>query len=119
MTRGDERARDELAGKEAADPDRLLPGEDPSSHYADDARHWIEVYDELLRFKTRLLQVAEDTLKDVHGQPARHEVVETDRVVLQTEVNRFRNRLAFWKDRLADLNQKTGASPAKKRQSGS
>jgi hypothetical protein len=105
MTKESERIRDERAGQEAADPDRLLPGEDPATSYADDAQKWIEVYDELLRFKSRLLEVAEETLKDVHGKPARHEVVETDKVVLETEVNRFRNRLAFWRKRLSELDR--------------
>ena len=46
-----ERVRDERAGEEAADPDRLLPGEDPASPYLDDAEKWVEVYEELLHFK--------------------------------------------------------------------
>jgi hypothetical protein len=98
-----ERLRDERAGEAAADPDRLLPGEDPASPYPDDAQKWVEVYDELLRFKNRLLDVAEETLSDLHDKPARREVVETDRIVLQAEVDRFHKRLSFWQRRLAEL----------------
>jgi hypothetical protein len=98
-----ERLRDERAGEEAADPDRLLPGEDPASPYLDDAQKWVEVYDELLRFKNRLLGVADETLADLHDKPARSEVIETDRIVLRAEVDRFHKRLSFWQRRLAEL----------------
>ncbi|MDQ6742111.1 MAG: hypothetical protein M3Z97_04290 [Candidatus Dormibacteraeota bacterium] len=98
-----ERLRDERAGEEAADPQRLLPGEDPASPYPDDAQKWVEVYDELLRFKNRLLDVAEETLSDMHDEPARREVVETDRIVLRAEVDRFHKRLSYWQHRLAEL----------------
>jgi hypothetical protein len=102
----DERYRDERAGQEAADPERLLPGEDPASPYADDAQKWVEVYDELLRFKRRLLSVAEETLEDLHDKPARREVIETDRIVLHAEVDRFQKRLSFWQGRLFELRGK-------------
>ena len=98
-----ERLRDVRAGEEAADPDRLLPGEDPNSHYLDDAERWVEVYEELLNFKNRLLEVAEDTLQGLHDKPARREVIETDRMVLQAEVERFHRRLSFWQRRLSEL----------------
>jgi hypothetical protein len=98
-----ERLRDERAGEEAADPDRLLPGEDPASPYLDDAQKWVEVYDELLRFKNRLLGVADETLADLQDKPARSEVIETDRIVLRAEVDRFHKRLSFWQRRLAEL----------------
>jgi hypothetical protein len=99
-----ERIRDERAGEEAADPERLLPGEDPATPYPDDAQKWVEVYDELLRFKNRLLDVAEDTIKDLHDKPARKEVIDTDRIVLRAEVERFHRRLSFWQRRLSELN---------------
>jgi hypothetical protein len=98
-----ERLKDERAGEAAADPDRLLPGEDPSTRYPDDAQKWVEVYDELLRFKNRLLDVAEETLSDLQDKPARREVVETDRIVLRAEVDRFHRRLSYWQQRLAEL----------------
>ena len=98
------RLRDERAGEAAADPDRLLPGEDPASPYPDDAQKWVEVYEELLRFKKRLLGVAEETLSELHDKPARREVVDTERIVLQAEVDRFQRRLSFWQRRLAELH---------------
>jgi hypothetical protein len=101
-----ERLRDERAGEEAADPDRLLPGEDPGTPYLDDAEKWVEVYQELLQFKKRLLGVAEDALKDLDDKPARKEVVDTDRIVLEAEVQRFQRRLAFWTERRSELDKR-------------
>ena len=101
-----ERLRDERAGEEAADPDRLLPGEDPGTPYLDDAEKWVEVYQELLQFKQRLLGVAEDALKDLGDKPARKEVVDTDRIVLEAEVKRFQRRLAFWTERRSELGER-------------
>jgi hypothetical protein len=101
-----ERLRDERAGEEAADPDRLLPGEDPTSPYPDDADKWIEVYQELLVFKRRLLDVAEEALEGLEDKPARKEVIDTDRIVLETEVKRFARRLEFWKKRRQELDSR-------------
>jgi hypothetical protein len=100
-----ERLRDERAGEEAADPDRLLPGEDPTSPYPDDADKWIEVYQELLVFKRRLLGVADEALEGLEDKPARKEVIDTDRIVLETEVKRFARRLEFWKKRRQELDR--------------
>jgi hypothetical protein len=101
-----ERLRDERAGEEAADPDRLLPGEDPTSPYPDDADKWIEVYQELLVFKRRLLGVAEEALEGLEDKPARREVIDTDRIVLEAEVNRFERRLEFWEKRRQELDRR-------------
>jgi hypothetical protein len=101
-----ERLRDERAGEEAADPDRLLPGEDPTSPYPDDADKWIEVYQELLVFKRRLLGVAEEALEGLEDKPARREVIDTDRIVLEAEVKRFERRLEFWEKRRQELDRR-------------
>jgi hypothetical protein len=101
-----ERLRDQRAGEEAADPDRLLPGEDPTSPYPDDADKWIEVYQELLVFKRRLLGVAEEALEGLEDKPARREVIDTDRIVLEAEVKRFERRLEFWEKRRQELDRR-------------
>lgn len=93
--------RDERAGEEAANPNRLLSGEDPSSHDPEDAAHWLEVYDELLGFKRKMLKIAEEALEGMPGKPARREVVDTDRRVLRAECERFEKRIAFWRSRQA------------------
>ncbi|SRR6266700_1675920 len=102
MSEDDQRLRDRRAADEAADPDRLLPGEDPTSTEPDDARLWIDVYAELLDYKRALLQVTELKLADMRDQPARREVVETDSVVIGAECQRFERRLDFWTRRLRE-----------------
>lgn len=100
----------ERAAIEAADPDRLLPGEDPGSIHLEDARMWLDVYDELLAYKRRLLGVTEDSLETMGDPPARREVVETDRRVLDAEASRFEARLDYWRRRLTELEDLSGRS---------
>jgi hypothetical protein len=100
----------EKAARDAADPDRLLPGEDPGSTHVDDARMWIDVYKELLAYKKRLLGVTEDSLDNMGDPPARREVVETDRRILAAEASRLELRLDFWHRRLGQLAALTGSS---------
>jgi hypothetical protein len=95
-----QRAREENAAKEAGDPDRLLPGEDPDDVHPDSARLWVDVYAELLDYKRELLRVTDERLATMADEPARREVVETDNVVIEAECRRFERRLAFWTDRL-------------------
>jgi hypothetical protein len=91
------------AAKNASDPDRLLPGEDPESTQLDDAEHWIKVYRELLEYKHRLLEVTEEALSELADEPARREVAQTDRAVITAERERLARRLRFWDRRLAEL----------------
>ena len=87
---------------ETVDPDRLLDGEDPQTPYVDDAQHWIEVYRELLDFKDRVLETADQELAQM-GPQARFEVRDTDLVVLKAEKDRLRRRFDFWRDRHQEL----------------
>ena|SRR5438105_10892443 len=91
------------AAVKAGDSDRLLPGENPESTHPDDARHWVEVYRELLAYKDRLLAVTQATLSEVPDEPARREVAETDQTLIAAERERFARRLAFWDRRLVEL----------------
>jgi hypothetical protein len=97
---------DEAADK-AIDADRLLDGENPESMYLDDATHWVTVYSELLAVKRDLVGVSEGRLPDMPVE-ARHEVATTDLVILDAEMKRFSQRLAFWRDRCVEL----GGSPS-------
>ena len=97
----------EEAAEKAVDPDRLLEGEDPETTYLDDATHWVTVYSELLAVKRDLVGVSENRLADI-AKEARHEVATTDLVVLDAEMKRFSQRLAFWRERCVEL----GGSPS-------
>jgi hypothetical protein len=99
-----ERLRDRRAAEAAADPDRLLPGEDEATGDADDCRVWVDVYSELLDYKRALLDVTEEKLAGMTDKPARREVVETDNVVIGEEVKRFERRLVYWTARLREAD---------------
>lgn len=87
------------AAEAAANLDRLLPGEPPSSEEPEDVELWIEVYTELLEYKDQLLAVTRKRLRKIRDEPARREVVETDAVVIEAERARFDRRLRFWQQR--------------------
>lgn len=91
----------EKAGKaadRAVSDERLLPGEDPSSRYPEDATHWISV---LLAFKQEILRQSTDRAA-VMIPAAKREVETTDLIVLRAEEARLERRLGFWQQRLAD-----------------
>jgi len=91
------------------DRSRLLRGEDPDTEYADDARHWLAVYRELLGFKHDMLRSIDDRVPQI-SESAREEVLETDLPLMQAEAARFVDRIAFWEGRLAELERTRGDS---------
>ena len=93
------------AAEEAADLDRLLPGEDPKSEQRDDAEHWRQVYQELLEFKRELLKSTYERLAEMNLDDARAEVRNTDQLVLEAENERFDRRLAFWEKRCEEISR--------------
>lgn len=99
-----EKAASEAAG-DAADQNRLLPGEDTASRQLDDARHWLEVYTELLSFKSDLLRSTYEHLSDMDMKDARTEIRRTDEIVLEAEAERFERRRKFWEDRFEELSR--------------
>jgi hypothetical protein len=86
--------------RRAADPDRRLPGEDPDRSDANDARHWVHVYDELLHFKHEAIDMAEKTAREL-PQPADVEIG-MDVEVMRIQAQRLHNRAAYWRNRLED-----------------
>ena len=94
------------ASAHAVDPDRLLDGEDPTTRYVEDAAHWITVYSELLLFKERLVDTADEALRNMTELLARDEVSSTDLVVLTAERDRLRRRLDYWKERQRALSRR-------------
>lgn len=80
-----------------------MEGEDPTTPHADEARHWLEVYDQLLTFKERTISSTQRNLAQVPAPEAREDVEETDLIVLKTERDRLQQRLDFWKRRHREL----------------
>jgi hypothetical protein len=89
---------DELR-REAADPDRLLDGEDSAATDAATAEHWLLVYKQMLETKSGLLA---DLRADMAAMDpdARDEMAKTDEALLDAQVKRFGRRIAFWESRL-------------------
>ncbi|MFN2568066.1 MAG: hypothetical protein ABR564_00465 [Candidatus Dormibacteria bacterium] len=92
----------EEAADRAAAASALLPGENPSSMFVDDAMHWCTVYSELLSFKQALLAQIRERI-DVSSADVRAEV-DVDRVLLLHQANRYRLRLSFWEERRRGLS---------------
>jgi hypothetical protein len=92
---------EELA-RGAVERDRLLDREDPETRYLEDARHWADVYRELVSFKDEMLATTHERL--VQSPPdVRSELERTDLVVLGAERERYRRRLDFWQRRQREM----------------
>jgi hypothetical protein len=81
-----------------------LPGEDLDTTFVDDAHLWLRVYTELLEFKETLMRDTEHALRTI-AEAGREEVARTDAVILKAEAQRFRHRLALWKNRCEELTR--------------
>ena len=85
----------------AVDQRALLPGEDPSSTYLEDAVHWIRVYEELIGFKDAMLDRADLEAGDLTAEATAD--INVDRRLLRAQAARYRARYAFWMERVAEL----------------
>jgi hypothetical protein len=95
----------EQALEKEFDQNRLLQGEDPESQDPEDIRHWIQVYQELVNFKERLIATAVESLHEAIDSEASREIASTDLVTLRAELQRFRARLDFWERKAAKLER--------------
>jgi len=84
--------------RRAADPDRRLPGEDPERSDAEDARHWVHVYDELLHFKHEAIDLAEHNAREL-PEPAGVEIG-MDVEVMRIQAERLHKRAQYWRSRV-------------------
>ncbi len=88
----------ERALQRAADPQRLMEGEDPGTTLDEDARHWADVYAELIAFNQELLMAMGTVVGD--GEVT---IEHTGNVgLLEAHLERLRYRLAFWQGRLTE-----------------
>ena len=99
----------EAAAQKAGDPDRLMKGEDPETSFLEDARHWRDVYQELLNFKHDLIELTENRVEDL-SETAADEIVETDASILDAERHRLEHRYEFWQARCRALEASQEAS---------
>lgn len=77
-----------------SDTAELLRGENPQTLYADDARHWLNIYAELVAFHEQLL-------RRMHtSQPPDKP---NELAPLRADLDRLRQRLEFWRGRTTAL----------------
>jgi DNA-binding response OmpR family regulator len=82
--------------------DRLLEGENPTTMFKQDARHWIAVYRQMISFKDGLLGRIQTHVKAL--PPAgRRDVMENDVGILVMQLGRYQRRLEFWYTRQWEL----------------
>jgi hypothetical protein len=95
------------AARKGADPHRLMDGEDPSTQSAQTAHQWLKAYAELLELQADLLDMIAERMPSMCGE-ARHEAEETNLPVIVTQMERFRFRLEFWRQRKQELGGSDG-----------
>ena len=99
-----EETKIERVASESVDPERLLEGENPSTTHLEDAVHWLRVYQDLLAFKSRLLQSAGELTPGME-EITREEVGKTDLTILAAEAARLERRIRFWRERVDQLRE--------------
>ena len=78
-----------------------LEGEDIETEHWEDARHWMSIYDDLIRFKLGLLRRVERELPKLH--PAAQKAADVDVVFIETQMEGYHRRLDLWYQRVWQL----------------
>lgn len=82
--------------------ERIIPGENPFTIEITDARHWLKVYAELHAFTLGTLELFRAEMADF-GEPS-HD----DLQIYERQAQRFARQLAFWNQRLSELQARSG-----------
>lgn len=80
---------------------RPLEGEDLGTQHWEDARHWVGIYDDLIRFKLGLLARVEKELPKLH--PVAHPAVHEDTAFIRSQMEGYYERLDLWYQRIWTL----------------
>ena len=83
------------------DPERLLPGEDPSHSEPGDPEHWIEVYTQLLDTKHQLVSNLREMMER-QSDDVRAELERADVNMLELQIQRFESRRELWRSKLSE-----------------
>ena len=100
----DRHARSAALGLDATVPDAIAPlleGEDPQTTRAEDARHCVRLYTELISFRRALLGRAQRAREGLSGEVKQEAAV--DITALQAQVLAGEARLEFWYRRALEL----------------
>ena len=85
-----------------AQTDRLIEGENPSTMFKQDTRHWIAVYRQMISFNDHLLARMRAQVRTL--PPARRrEVIDNDVSLIEVQLMRYRRRIEFWYARQWEL----------------
>ena len=82
------------AGSAKRPATRPLEGEDISTEHWEDARHWMSIYDDLIRFKLGLLERVKRELPKLH--PVAQPAVDRDVAFIETQMEVYYRRLYVW-----------------------
>jgi hypothetical protein len=85
----------------ASPPAGGLEGENLETTHWADARHWIGVYADLIRFKVGLLERVQRELPKLH--PVAQAAATTDLAIIESQMRGYQSRLDLWYQRLWDL----------------
>jgi Transcriptional regulatory protein, C terminal len=79
-----------------------LEGEDIETEHWEDARHWMSIYDDLIRFKLGLLQRVKRELPKLH--PVAQKAADVDVTFIETQMEGYHRRLDLWYQRVWQLH---------------
>jgi DNA-binding response OmpR family regulator len=74
-----------------------MQGEDPQTTDPRDARSWINVYEQMIEFKLRLMNQVNTELS--HMPPRLRRVAREDVQIIDEQLQRYQKRLEFWYSR--------------------
>jgi len=86
----------------ALHPVRLLDGEDPQTPFAQDARQWVTVYEQLFHFRSELLTGTRARIGTM--LPAAQKELKDELAIMLRESERLYERLRFWQLRAERLS---------------
>jgi Transcriptional regulatory protein, C terminal len=79
-----------------------LEGEDIDTEHWEDARHWMSIYDDLIRFKLGLLDRVKRELPKMH--PVAQRAADVDIGFIETQMEGYHRRLDLWYQRVWKLH---------------
>src|ERR1700737_3974095 len=82
-------------------PSTPLEGEDIKTSHWEDARHWMSIYDDLLRFKRGLLARVERDLLTL--SPIAQRAAAADLRIIEDQLEGYQARLDLWYQRVWEL----------------
>src|ERR1700704_2505364 len=92
------------AARKGGDIDRPIAGEDPDTRAPETAYRWWKVYGELEKLETALVDHFAAQTAEMSAE-ARREALETNLPVLLSQLQRFRTRHAYWRQRAREIER--------------